>query len=61
MKTWQREETGMRHIKPVTKDGSVLAKAQLAPFYPLGIFIILWDNLIALVIERLKGPSLEGE
>jgi hypothetical protein len=58
---WQREETEMRHIKPMTKDGSVLAKAQLTPFYPLGVIIILWDNLIGLVIQRLKGPSLEGE
>lgn len=51
----------MRHIKPMTKDGSVPAKAQLTPFYPLGVIIILWDNLIGLVIQRLKGPSLEGE
>lgn len=56
-----RRDLDMRHIATLTRQSPFPAKAQLAPLYPLGIFVGLWYNTIGLIIERLKQVSLENE
>ncbi|GMV90774.1 MAG: hypothetical protein AMXMBFR82_05520 [Candidatus Hydrogenedentota bacterium] len=51
----------VRHIATSTRERPFPVKAQLAPLYPLGIFVGVWYNTIGVLIERLKQVSLENE